>query len=256
MRLLGLDFETTGLDTVKDRITEMGACLWDVELKRPLTTVGVFMHEKEFPKLSPEIVRLTGLTDEILEEFGTLPKANLEWLERFCEKHKVDYIVAHNGENFDKPFLFAELSRHSVAGACLRALPWIDTRTDIPFPTEPDSRRLRHLALDCGFINPFEHRAVFDVLTMLKVLSHYDIQEVLAYQKIPFVTVRAMVPAPWNDGGVGKDKAKAQRYSWERLGDLVYPKWWVKRVKENQLEAERAACTKLGLEIVVVDPAP
>lgn len=240
MRLLGLDFETTGLDHQKDRITEMGACLWDVEMKRPLMTVGVFMHEEGFPSLSPEIVRLTGLTDDILREFGTAPKANFDWLESFVSKHKVDYVVAHNGENFDKPFLLAELARHCVDSAQLRILPWIDTRTDIPFPSEPDSRRLRHLALDCGFINPFEHRAVFDVLTMLKVLSHYPIEQVIEYQKIPWAVVRAVVSYD------NRELAKKQRYSWEKVGDKNYPKWWVKKVKETQLQAEIEACKQAG----------
>lgn len=253
MRLLGLDFETTGLDHQNDRVTEMGVCLWDVELKRPLMTVGIFMHEKDFPKLSPKIVELTGLTDEILAEFGTDPKRNFEWLEGFVKTHKVDYVVAHNGENFDKPFLLAELDRHGVAGTCLRGLPWIDTRTDIPFPTEPDSRRLRHLALDCGFINPFEHRAVFDVMTMLRVLAHYPIQEVIDYQKVPFVTVRAVVPAPWEDEGKGVAWAKSQRFSWEKAGDKSFPKWWVKRVKANKLDAEKAASQAGGFEIRQVE---
>lgn len=247
LRLLGIDFETTGLDHQKERITEAGIVLWDVALKRPLTTVGVFYHDDAYPPLSPEIQRLTGLTDEILKEFGTAPKANLEWLERYVSAHKVDYIVAHNGENFDKPFLFAELARHGVAGTCLRSLPWIDTRTDIPFPTEPDSRRLRHLALDCGFINPFEHRAVFDVLTMMKVLSHYNLDEVLAYQKIPFVTARAVVS--FQD----KELAKAQRYSWEKVGDKTFPKCWVKRVKEDKFQAEVDVGVKNGFQVVRID---
>lgn len=253
MRLLGLDFETTGLDHQNDRVTELGVCLWDVELKRPLATVGVFMHEENFPKLSPKIVELTGLTDEILAEFGTCPKKNFEWLERFCKQHKIDYIVAHNGENFDKPFLLAELDRHGVDATCLRSLPWIDTRTDIPFPTEPDSRRLRHLALDCGFINPFEHRAVFDVLTMLKVLSHYPLEDVLAYQKLPFVTARAVVPAPWEDEGKGIAWAKAQRFSWEKAGDKNYPKCWVKRVKSNQLDDLKKLGQAGGFEVRQID---
>lgn len=247
MRLLGLDFETTGLDTSTARITEMGAVLWDVDDKRPLVTIGTFFHDGNYPTLSDEIIRLTGIKQWMLQEFGTEPGANLRWLQSFCAKHQVEYIVAHNGENFDKPLLMSELARHSVEDGCLRTLPWIDTRTDIPFAVEPDSRRLNHLATDAGFINPFAHRAVFDVLTMLRILSNYDIKHVLEYQSIPFVTVRA------NVGYADRDKAKAQRYSWEKIGEKTYPKFWVKRVKLNLLEAEIAKCKLAGFDCIRIE---
>lgn len=247
MRLLGLDFETTGLDTATARITEVGAALWDVPTKRPLVTIGAFLHDPTYPPQSDDIIRLTGITDAMLLEFGTEPGANLRWLDGFCAKHEVQYICAHNGENFDKPLLMSELARHSVETRCLRTLPWIDTRTDIPFPTEPDSRKLNHLAMDAGFINPFAHRAVFDVLTMLRVLSNYDINHVLEYQSIPFVVCRA------NVAYADRDKAKAQRYSWEKIGEKTYPKYWVKRVKLNLLDAEIAKCKLAGFDCIRIE---
>lgn len=247
MRLLGLDFETTGFDTAKDRITEMGFALWCTKARGPLVTVGVFLHDETYPCQSDEVIKVTGITDSMLKEFGTAPKPNLEWLDGFCKKHAVDYIVAHNGENFDKPFLMAELTRNGVDASVLRQLPWIDTRTDIPFPTEPDSRRLKHLAGDHGFLNPFPHRAIFDVLTMLKVLDHYNIEDVIAYAKMPFVTCRALVS--FDD----RQKAKDMRYSWEKLGERSYPKMWVKRVKENQLAQEIENGKSKGVQIARIE---
>ena len=240
MRLLGLDFETTGFDTAKERITEIGVALWDVETKRPLMTFGTFCHDETYPEFPQETLdmmdRVSGITLPMLKEFGTPIKGNLEWLEKFTTQHKINFIVAHNGESYDKPLLMAELTRHAVQAPTLRSIPWIDTRTDIPFASEPDSRKLKHLAGDHGFLNPFAHRAVFDVLTMLRILSNYDIQAVLEYQKIPFITMRALVSF------ADKDLAKAQRYSWEKIGEKTYPKMWVKRVKENLLEQEKLAC--------------
>lgn len=247
MRVLGLDFETTGLDTAKDRITEMGYVLWDVESKRPLTTIGVFCHDSSYPSLSDEIVKLTGITDDMLKEFGTDIGDNLDFLDRFCTEHRVDYLVAHNAENFDKPLLMSELARSGIQTRSLRTLPWIDTRTDIPFAKEPDSRRLHHLALDCGFINPFAHRAIFDVLTMLRILSNYDISAVLEYQRIPFATCRAVVSY------ADKDKAKALRFSWEKIGEQVWPKQWVKRIKLNLLDDEIAKGKQAGFDIICLD---
>lgn len=247
MRILGIDFETTGLDTSKDRITEMGFALWDVPTKRPLVTVGVFLHDQTYPPQSQEILSLTGISNDMLREFGTDPGENFRVLDGFCAKHKVEYLVAHNGENFDRPLLMSELARSGVEAGCLRNLPWIDTRTDIPFAKEPDSRRLNHLAVDAGFLNPFAHRAVFDVLTMLRILSNYAIEDVLAYQCIPFVVLRALVSYE------NREQAKKQRFAWEKIGEKTWPKCWVKKVKLNLLQAELDACKKQGFDAIQIE---
>lgn len=241
MRLLGLDFETTGFDTQNDRITEIGLALWCTERKAPLMTKQIFLYDEGIQaRCNPETIammeRVSGISPAMLQEFGILPKGALEQVDKFSTMHGVDYVVAHNGENYDKPILMAELDRHDATTICLHSLPWLDTRTDIPFSAEPDSRKLKHLALDAGFINPFSHRALFDTLTMLRVLSAYDIEEVISYSKIPFVTIRAVVEYE------NRQLAKDRRFAWERVGDKVYPKKWVKRVKIDQLEKEMKDC--------------
>ena len=244
MRLLGIDFESTGLDTATDRITEVGLALWDCESQRPLVTIGMFLYdEKTYPKLPEEVVRITGITDEMLVEFGTDPTTNLKWLDSFCKEHRVDYLVGHNIAGFDRPLLFAELDRLGVAAPSLRTLPWLDTLSDIPFPTQPDSMKLKYLAGDHGFLMPFAHRAVFDVLTCLQVLSKYDIQQVIAHSQIPTVVVRAVVSF------AEKDLAKAKRFSWEKLGDKTYAKCWVKNIKANVVEQFIKEC---GFPVVIL----
>ncbi len=246
MRLLGLDFETTGFDTANDRITEVGAVLWDTETKAPIQLYSKFVWDEELEKkCTPEVnemmARVCGITPKMLSEFGHPAAITLDELDDLCES--ADYIVAHNGENYDKPLLMAELTRHDVATIYLRSLPWLDTRQDIPFAQEPDSRKLKHLALDAGFINPFAHRALFDVLTMLRVLSTYDIEQVIAYSKTPWITIRADVSYDH------REKAKARRYAWEKIGEKTYSKCWVKRIKEDQLEKEKA---EAGFPVLVI----
>jgi len=233
MRLLGLDFETTGLDPKKDRIIELGAVLWEVEgslieaKHRPLLCHDIFLYERNYPKLEPIITDLTGITQEMLEEFGRDPGEVLSQLNEMVKEYKVDYIVAHNGTSFDRPFLQAELARSPHVFAEIQTVPWIDTRTDLPFEKEPDSVKLKYLAADHGFINPFAHRAMFDVLTMLVVMSKYNMQEVVARSKVPNIKVKAMVSFS------KKDIAKQRSYHWDGVLRV-----WHRTIKEDQWEDE------------------
>lgn len=245
MRLLGLDFETTGLDVNQARITEMGLVIWDSMTHRPLVTVGVFLYSPEMdPLFTPDTVammeRVSGITPAMLKEFGTDPKRNLEWLDGYVKTHRIEAIVAHNGKEYDRPLLMAELARHGVPGETLKTVPWLDTKIDIPWATPPESNKLKHLALEQGFINPFPHRAVFDVLTMLKVLSQHKLEDVITHSKKATIIIRAVVPHPKQDNGKGKDAAKAAGYRWQEVNHKQFPLCWVKAIKEDQLEAEKA----------------
>lgn len=244
MRILGLDFETTGLDPKVDRGIELGCALWDVELKRPIATVGVYLCDEGVkarmadPNVARMMIEKLGIKPEDVVEFGVPPKAQFEWTESFSAKHKIEYLVAHNAP-YDRNILFAELDRHGIEAPTLRSLPWIDTQRDIPWKEEPDSKKLKYVASDHGFVNPFSHRAVFDVLTMLRVLSLYDIKAVITQGSTPDIVIRAVVPHPKNDGGVGKDKAKAVGFRWQEIDGKSFPMMWVKKIKEDQLEVEK-----------------
>lgn len=249
MVVLGIDVETTGLDTGKDRVIEIGAVVYDTKHNVPLDMYSALvLPEFEGFQLPPEITDLTGIQEEWLIQYGrTFPQV-ADYLEKMLlRRYDVDYVVAHNGENFDKPIIFAELERAGLTEHPLRTLPWIDTRTDLPHKREPESRRLKHLALDHGFINPFEHRAVFDVMTMLRVAGQFDWEEVVKLSTIPWITVRALVS--YDD----REKAKKMRYSWEKLGTRNYPKLWVKKIRANQLENEQALAKKEGFDVVKIE---
>ena len=40
--------------------------------------------------------------------------------------------------------------------------------TDVPYPETIATRKLTYLAADHGIVNPFAHRALFDVITMMQ----------------------------------------------------------------------------------------
>lgn len=256
MRILGVDTETTGLDLANDRIVEVGAVLWDTDSKAPLATFSDFIFDQgileriEKPETSAMMERVSGLKRSILEEFGGAPSRVFTDLRELARVHGAEYIVAHNGNQFDKPLLLNEFKRHDVDPGPLGSLHWLDTKVDLPHKVQPDSNKLKHLAMEQGFINPFPHRAAFDVLTMLKVLSAWDIKEVVEYSKLPTLVVRAVVPHPKNDTGTGKDAAKAAGYRWQELDYKQYPLSWVKKIKAHKLEEERAKLP--GYQVVVL----
>ena len=238
MRVLGLDFESTVVepfDAKKMRITEIGAILWDTDAKKPLVVVNRSVWEPDYI-YHPLMTEITGMTESEHKEFGQPAKPAIQKLLNLMQK--ADAIVAHNGKNFDRVVLEEECKRHGLEFP--GATPWVDTMADVPYPKKIEVRKLEFLAPAHGFLNPFAHRAAFDALAMLKVLSHYDFATVLKRSKEPDVIVRAMVAAPFGATKTKGEKevaeAKARGYKFD--GDA---KIWVKRLKESEYSAEAAA---------------
>ncbi len=226
MYWLGVDFETTGLDTSKERITEVGAVLWDCKEKIPLSMFNALIFDETMPELSSEITEITGLKTETLKRWGSAPKETIQSLTGLMEH--ADYVVAHNGTNFDKPLYGHECNRWGVQAS---VKPWIDSSVDVPYGPRIATRKLVHLAAEHNFLNPFAHRAVFDVLTMFKVLSQYDHEEIVRYANSPNITVRAVVTY--------EDRAKASSKGYRWNADA---KHWIKTIKDFQVEKEIKEC--------------
>lgn len=233
MKVLGLDFETTGLDTKDDRIVEIGAVVWDVSRKIPLDIFSQFLiTDRPLPE---EVAKLIGIDNGDILAFGCPAHEGFERLEKMVNHSQCEAIVTHNGIAFDMPMLLANLDRVGVGCMTLKYLPVIDTKVHLPLAYKPDSMKLKYLAADHGFIQRHKHRALFDVLTMLDILSYYDISEVLAEMREPRITIRADVSYEH------KDIAKNAGYRWEQLEDYrKFPKMWVKRIKRKDFEVELA----------------
>lgn len=223
MRLLGIDFETTGLDPAVDTITEVGAVLWDTELSAPIL-VQSFYLDFGIETLSEEITQLTGITLPQLKEFGLEPEMGLNIVHSMLQN--VTAFVAHNGTAFDSKFYKSWCARVNIEPASHH---WIDTQNDLPYPDNIKTRKLTHLAAEHKFLNPFDHRAVFDVLTMLKVMDCYDPNDVLKLSCEPTVCLQASVTYP------DRKQASDRGYRWN--GDRKI--WW-RTFKESQVAAERS----------------
>ncbi|MGH1468558.1 MAG: 3'-5' exonuclease [Bdellovibrionales bacterium] len=187
MLVLGLDLETSGLDKDVCDVLEFGAALWNVEEKRPVYLFSKF--NRDFKSEVPlEIENLIGLKAAEVRKWGKPLRECLDELSELMEA--ADYIVAHNGTGFDKPFL--EHTYKSI-GLKMPEKIWIDTQIDLPFPDGMGTRKLSYLSCEHGFINPFPHRAITDALSTLKLMAHYDFDTVVAVASTPLVQVIAQV---------------------------------------------------------------
>lgn len=240
MLVAGIDFETTGLETDKDRITEVGAVIFDTANNwAPVREYNRLVWDPTYKPQVPEVIKVTGITDEMLQKDG------VPFLTMFAELLEflggIETLVAHNAP-FDSAILDHEGIRHGVHA---HGFDWICSARDLKSNKQFKSWRLAHLALDYGVtVNPkLLHRAVDDVKLMGQMLAEAkaDVNEMIKYMRTPDIIIRAVIPKPWEDGGKGKDAAKERGYSWQqpRGSDKTYPNCWVKIIKEDDLDEEQ-----------------
>lgn len=234
MRLLGIDLETTGLDFTNDHILEIAFVLMEVGVHRPLVSETHYIHEPFYKDdlIKPEMYQGHRITNQMLVEFGVPFDKVIKRIDKICKEHGVKFIVAHNGENFDRPMLMKKIADFQVIAPALVQVPWLDTSTDVEFPPEIATRKLSYLAAEHGFLNPFPHMALSDVMTMFSVLNKQDVVRAIERSQIPWATIRAMVDYDQ------RQLAKDRRFNWEICGNKVFRKCWVKRVKECDIDKE------------------
>jgi len=235
MIICGKDYETTGLDPIIDRVVEVGFALWDTVARAPVFAAGFFVRPDGTitPERWAEAERVHGISMDTAIRYGFEPGDCLGKMLRYMEM--ADCVCAHNGNAFDKFFFDNWCVR---AGVEPPEKLWIDTRIDLGII----SNRLTYIAADHGFINPFPHRALTDVLTMLKVLDAYDVEAVVARARIPNVCLQALVSFD------NREKAKAIGYQWR--GKF---KRWLKLVKLDMVEIETKAAADAGFKVQQVE---
>ena len=220
MILLSFDVETTGLDPLKDEVTEVGAVLWSTGKNRAMETASYFV--KTTRPISEEITKLTGISQIMIDKFGYESQDAFDKLQDMIQQ--ADAYVGQNVVRFDKRFYEQWAKR--LGAAPIEKL-WIDTRTDLP---GVESKSLSYMACDAGFVNPFPHNAVSDCLTVLRLVSMHKIEDVVARAKSPVVILKADVSYETND------LAKQRKYRW---APAPHKMWW-KDIKEIELADEIA----------------
>lgn len=201
-----VDVETTGLDRRNDLVIELGLRRFEYDPETgDVVRIGESLTGLQDPgrPLSPEISRLTGLTD------ADLKGQSIDWQRVNELLADVDVIVAHNAA-FDRPFFdrFAEKSRNKLWACSFKQISWDEKGFA--------SSKLELLCLFHGYFTA-AHRALNDVDALLCLLSFHCKREGKAYfhellQRAdqPYVKVVA-ASSPFES----KDLLKARGYRWD-----------------------------------------
>lgn len=235
--LLGiLDFETNGKEAKDCHPLELAIRTYDTDTKkrgRPLS--WLFWDEIYRGQISEEITDLTGISEDLCERDGQSQATVLNAFGNTLST-KIDVLVAYNAV-FDRTILER---LHRGFGKAIPKQPWFCAQTHLPWPLRMQRcQQLQHRALDIGL--PMDsresHRALADVNLICDIFDLYDMNDVMEYWKIPSIYVKAMVPPPWEDNGVGMAAAKAEGFRFEKAAgenEPVFPKKWVKKFKKGE----------------------
>lgn len=229
MLILGLDTESDHYDPETTKVTELGLVLWDTELHCPVEIYSSLVKETGLEPLSQKIIDITGITDDMIAKYGKDPAIVIrDFLELYA---KADFILAHNGTNFDRPLMRNFLSRYLPPEilATLRPKEWIDSLTDADYPDVCTHKNMTYLQGFYKVVNPFAHRAVTDVLTMLTIFDkNFQWEEMIEISRSPMLRFIAQVDFH------NRDVAKDAGFRWEAAKRI-----WYKDIKKYFVEKKK-----------------
>lgn len=245
--ILLIDFESTGVDTAKARITEIGAMLVGSTWNK-IEEANHLVWESGYPAITPEVTKVTGIDQALLSREGVTLSAALAALDGMFQR--AEYVIAFNS-TYDSSLFKTEVDRNkqllNLKGVQnIYSKDWLCAMSDLEKNYEFKSWRLMHVALEYGVtVNPkILHRAIADVELMRQMLdaSTYSVQDIHAFRNTPWIYIEADVKKPWLDNAESSTLAKSLGYSWERARgdttDRVFEKKWIKRIKETMLDKE------------------
>lgn len=223
-----VDVETTGINPDRDKIIELGICLFEYDRQsgRIYKVLGSWewLEDPGCP-IPPEITKITGITDAMVAGHRIDDRAVNNLLGRAV------LIIAHNA-NFDRRFLEKRLpafaSKH-----------WACSRSGIDWKAEGvRSSALEFVAYSLGFFHD-GHRAASDCRATVHALvqplpgtGRLALQALLEQARLPTWRLWA------RDARIEKkDVLKVRGYSWS-AGEFERPKCWYRDVTDADKAAE------------------
>jgi len=251
---MALDLETIGLDFKNNVITEAATVTKKLGAKKALAIKHSYLYEEDrytAEQFTPEIYKLTYITRDLCLENGVDPQLVLK--EISDEMKTVDFVLAQNGVDFDRPFLAEQMNIYGIDPSPVLDAVWIDTKQHIRWPFR--STHLGYIAAELGFLNPFPHDALSDTMTTFKVFETAIKEGYVTFDKM---VERATGDDVWLMADVGfhtKDKAKKGGFHWENSNGLKFPKLWVKKICECDLDDEMALYKNIGFSAMKIKQA-
>lgn len=154
-RILVLDTETTGFSPSSAQMIEVAASMFCTLTKTTLASVQFLIPTDEGnPQES-----VNHISDAALRQ-PVVPGMIDCFLEMYAS---CDCVIAHN-VSFDRPFVMKQWPT-------LPDKPWICSLKQLTFPNATKSLKLNHLAVDHGISPVDAHRALGDVIVLVRLLS-------------------------------------------------------------------------------------
>lgn len=217
-----LDTETTGIDPLKDQVTEFAFASVDIESAKVIDIYSV-LYSISVPN---PMADLTGIPERLSSTYG------LAMGPITPNRLVPEAFVAHNA-SFDKSFIYPVMHPN------LQDIPWLCTRLDWKWPKTSNSQKLVDLALAHGVAVTSAHRAFSDVLTLCSLLERvheggFLLKDQLDYAKLPRSKYRANVSFDQ------KHLAKTAGFAWEP----AIKTWW-KNLTDEEAGKIQFSITKI-----------
>ena len=232
-RRLGLilDTETTGLDYRTDELIELGMVLFAYDENSIGEVIDVFSELRDPGRpIPPEVVRITGITDEMVQGHRIDPEAVAAFIEA------ADCVIAHNAK-FDRPFCeaFVPAFTQKRWGCSVAEIDW----AGLGF----EGSKLGYLIGQCGYFHN-GHRAVDDCHALLEVLDHPCADGTTSFARLARAMDRRCARI-WAVGSPfeAKDTLKARGYRWNDGSNGQPKSWWIE-VDEADFETEERFLTE------------
>jgi DNA polymerase III subunit epsilon len=225
-----VDVETTGTNSDRDKIIELGICLFEYDRQsgRIYKVLGSWeWREDPGASIPLEITKITGITDEMVAGHRIDDSAVNDLLDQIV------LVIAHNAD-FDRRFLEKRLPAFATKH-------WGCSRADIDWKAEGiRSSALEFVAYSLGFFHD-GHRAASDCRATLHVLAQplpgtgrLALQALLEQARLPTWRLWA------RDAAIEKkDVLKARGYAWSP-GEFGRPKCWYRDVSDANKATEAA----------------